>query len=511
MSKVNKQILSVIIGLIIVLSAVTTCSYFIAISNVDIQLKRSDWNDDVKKGVNDMLKVYGKGGAKAYKDSYAVFDFDNTSSIFDVEEQLLIFQLQTMTFEISPDDMQNVLLSGIPEPDRDVSEYGLFNGSFSDLASDISASYAKLWERYGGFNHNGVDKATREKLANDIDWQEFSTKTAFMYYAIGKVCSSDVAYPWVTYLFKGMTEEEVYNMALKGLNEYSKVDTSEVTWKSPEAYDSKTGVLTHKWVSGISVTENIKELWKALDENNIDVWVCSASYIGVIKAAIDYFGLHNYCKGVIAMTDEVDTDGHIVNKYDYETGCGYYTSGSKWKKMNNPTKSQTQGKGKVTAIDNAIRVDYDNREPIACFMDSTGDFNFCTEYKDTKLVICFNRADRKVTEGGGLIAIVSLYQRDTLGLDFDKTDANGDTLYLLQGRDETGKRTFRNSSKTIKLSGEERLLYNEDNYALLQRITDSKMNTKDTLDMYAVYKTPDENGLPFATGFLKEYVGYHSR
>ena len=76
-------------------------------------------------------------------------------------------------------------------------------------------------------------------------------------------------------------------------------------------------------------------------------------------------------------------------------------------------------------------------------MDSSGDFNFCTEFDSLKFVICYNRANRKITEGAGLIAVLAVYQKDTLGYNLKKANAAGDTYYVLQGRDENGLRTMR--------------------------------------------------------------------
>ena len=46
---------------------------------------------------------------------YVVFDFDNTSVIFDVEEALLIYQIENLAFKIDPDDMADVLETQIPD------------------------------------------------------------------------------------------------------------------------------------------------------------------------------------------------------------------------------------------------------------------------------------------------------------------------------------------------------------------------------------------------------------
>jgi hypothetical protein len=333
-----------------------------------------------------------------------------------------------------------------------------------------------------------------------------------LYSLVDDAQSSNVAYPWVTYWFTGMTENEVYDLSLKAFAKYKDVDTGRITWTSPESIDSKTGVVSSSWISGIQVTENIKELWKALDDNGIDVWVCSASCTGAIRAAIDTFGLHDFCTGMLAMTNRTDDKGRYIPRYDEETGCGYYSDkNGGWTRMSRPEKAQTQGVGKVTAIANAIAPEYGDRGPIAGFMDSTGDFNFCTEFKTLKLVVCFNRANRKVTDGGGLIAEVAIYEKDTLGYDLAKANAAGDTLYVLQGRDENGKRTFRNGNSTILLGSEEETLFKgPENRIQLQRMIDEKMTIRDILNTFAVRQKAGENGFDFNTGFVSEYAGYHT-
>ena len=79
---------------------------------VAVHAERDDWADDVKAAINALVDTYGKASA-TYADPYVVFDFDNTCSIFDVEEQLAIHQLNTMTFAIAPEDLTAVLEEGL--------------------------------------------------------------------------------------------------------------------------------------------------------------------------------------------------------------------------------------------------------------------------------------------------------------------------------------------------------------------------------------------------------------
>ena len=475
-----------------------------------VHLVRTDWNDEVKTAINDLMDRYSPGGTTPSDKPYAVFDFDNTSSIFDMEEQTVVYQLQTMAFEIEPDRMKETLMTGIPDPDVDLTSYGVA-GSIRDLIEDAAAAYSKLWETHGPFTSKGVSPETEKALADDPYWKEFAVKIMTMYDTLDSVCSHEVSYPWMTYLFMGMTEEQLYDLTTRALKEYSVKETSEVTWQTSDKISSKTGPGSYTWTSGVTVTDNTVELWKALNNNGIDVWVCSASATGVIKAAIDHFGLHRFCTGMLGMTDKTDSSGRYINEYNYETGCGYYATENGWEPMDRPTKSQTQGKGKVTAIVNSIAPEYNGQGPIAGFMDSTGDFNFCTEFGTLKLVVCFNRATRGVTEGGGLIAELAVYQKDSLGYDLAKANGGGDTLYVLQGRDENGKRTLRNSRSTLRYGQkEEKLFKNDENYAQLESFKKAGLTTEEIINKWSIVRDENSSGLGFKTGFLTEYDGYHS-
>ncbi len=483
-----------------------------------VHVERTDWAEDVKAAINDFVDLYGKNSVNyAEGKSYVVFDFDNTCSIFDVEEQLAIYQLQTMTFAITPEQLPEVLATDIGledgNLDTDLTDLGYGNGSYNDWIADISAAYTYLYETYGPFTAAGLDEAAQAEIQADPQWAEFATKMRAMYDLVYDHESASVAYPWVLYWFTGMTEEEVYNLAYASHSYYSSVETSSVTWTTPEDVESKVGVVEYTWTSGTQVSENIKELWATLQANGIDVWVCSASATDPIRAAVDVWGLHDYITGLLAMTNVLE-DGKYVNQYDYETGCGWLNDGNGgWVRDDAPIKAQTQGVGKVEAIVNAIAPKYGDVGPLAGFMDSTGDYNFCTEFENLKLVICFNRASRKVTDGGGVIAELAIYQRDTLGYDLATANEAGDTLYVLQGREENGLRGLRASDKTMLLGAtEEQLFKNADNEAQLQYMINNAMTTEDIINTFAIKTAADAEGndLGIKYGFLSEFAGYHN-
>ena len=467
----------------------------------------ADWDPTVKTAINDFMDTYANT-----ENAYVVFDFDNTCSIFDVEEQLAVHQLKTMTFAFTPEELPSVLMEGIGDlneiRENDYSE----PASYQAWINDITAAYTYLYENYGPFTAKGLDEAAQAKIQADPQWTEFATKMRAMYAFVGDMESAAVSYPWVLYWFTGMTEQEVYELAYASHKKYEAIESSYETWTSPAEIESEAGVVSIEITNGTCVSENIRELWATLDANGIDVWVCSASATDPIRAAIDAFGLHDYCTGMIAMTNVVGEDGKYVHEYDYVNGCGWLATEDGWVRDDAPIEAQTQGVGKVTAICNAIYPKY-GCGPLAGFMDSTGDYNFCTEFENLKLVINFNRASRKVTDGGGVIAELAIYQRDTLGYDLAKANAAGDTLYVMQGREENGLRGFRPSDKTMRLDKTEELLFRgADNETQLQYMIDNKMTTEEVVNTFAMKTAADAEGntLGFKYGFLTEFAGYHN-
>ncbi len=462
------------------------------------------WNPYVEQAINDFIATYG-----GTENAYVVFDFDNTTSIFDVEEQLAVYQLQVMAFAFTPEEMPEILATELSDLDADRTDLGYGNGSYNDWIADITAAYTYLYETYGPFTAAGLDEAAQAEIQADAQWLEFATKMRTMYDVVYDAESASVAYPWVLYWFTGMTEQEVYDLAYASHTHYGAVETSLETWTTP-GEGTKVGEVSYTWTSGTGVSEQVKGLYKALDEAGIDVWVCSASAIDPIRAAVDAFGLHDYVTGVIAMARTLE-DGKYVNSYDYETGYGWMIVDGEWVKDELALGAQTQGVGKVQAINNAIYPKY-GVGPLAGFMDSTGDYNFCSEYANLKLVINFNRASRKVTDGGGVIAELAVYQRDYLGYtDLATANAAGDTYYVLQGREERGTRTLSNSDYTWRFDKEGIYLFREDNnFIQLHYMIANEMTTEDVINTFAVKTAAEDSVIDVKYGFVSEYAGYHN-
>lgn len=447
-------------------------------SNVQgVQLESANWDPTVKASINSFLKAYGNQSPtyNPNEKPYAVFDFDNTTSILDMEEQLMIWQLDHLAFAVAPDQMENVLLTGIPKDKLDLT-YGANDGDgtqvkISDAIKDAAADYKVLYEKHL-VTKDGSELSDAAKALPE--YQDFKAKMRWLYDAIGETMDASVSYPWVTYWFTGMTSDDVYNLALR-CDDYYANPAKGQTWSkgsytSPNGLASKAGAVTVSYKLGVTVTPEIKELYGALAANGIDIWICSASPIDVIRAAKDYFKIPGVT-GVVAMTNKKDAEGRYINEYDYDL------------------HAQTQGVGKSLTISKVIAPKYNGRGPAFAAMDSQGDFNFCTEYKDTKEVLVVNR---QRTDDAALTAGIAVWQKRH-GVTLDIANKAGDTLYVLQGRDENNG-TFWPEDNTLLLGKKNKSFLSEKGLKAIDDLDKGKTiaqvlkdNTK--LKDYQGYKT----------------------
>jgi phosphoserine phosphatase len=110
-----------------------------------------------------------------------------------------------------------------------------------------------------------------------------------------------------------------------------------------------------------------------MSRNGFDIWICSASFVDVIKeiAANPEFGYNIPETRVIAMELERDANGKILPMF--KQGC-----------------EQTQEEGKTRAIQR-ILVERYGYGPVFVAGDSEGDQNMMQDFPDTRLSLIINR------------------------------------------------------------------------------------------------------------------------
>lgn len=98
-----------------------------------------------------------------------------------------------------------------------------------------------------------------------------------MYSSVGDNFDHAVSYPWVTYLFTGMTPDEVQKLATASHTYWANYGRyAEETWTSPIEQPGQSGVLSVSFVTGLTFTDELLDLYHTLMANGIDVHIVSA-------------------------------------------------------------------------------------------------------------------------------------------------------------------------------------------------------------------------------------------
>lgn len=327
-----------------------------------------EWDGPNRERLEALIGREGRG-AKGYDPSrppVAVFDWDNTSIIGDVQETVFLYQLEHLAFAMNPEELGEAIRSGVPGSDF-VAEYSNTDGepiSIDDLAGDIQESYRILWERSG--SPGGTE--TLGSVAGSEEHLEFVAKMTFAYQAIGASFDHRVSYPWVIYLLSGFTDEQVAELSREAFAEAIRSGIREENLESPSRA-SRAGAVRVEITRGIRLSSKMRSLYHELSEGGFEVYVCSASYSAVVKAmaASAEYGYRLDPGNVIAMELEKDPEGRLLPEYRR----GY---------------PMTQAEGKTEALRSILP-----RPPVFIAGDSDGDVDMLTAFEETKLRLVIDR------------------------------------------------------------------------------------------------------------------------
>jgi phosphoserine phosphatase len=375
-------------------------------NNNEVKLQTRHWDPFNQAQIEQLISRYGKhsAGYNPKKPPYAVFDWDNTSIFLDIEEAVLAYQIQELLFKATPEQLNEAIRKNIDSTDF-AAAYNNQAGAavnIEKIAPDIIESYTWLYNHYEGLKGNQPLETVRE----NAHYMAFASKLRYLYEAIGGTFDHAVSYPWVTYLFVGMTESEVRDLTQKTIQWQLSQAIGVETWETPEALPGTAGCVSVAWKTGLRTPPEMQNLYQTLRENGFEVWVCSASFIDVIRefSSNPAYGYANPADHALAMELERDADGKIQAQFrdDYD---------------------QTQGEGKTKTIHRFLVSKY-GYGPVFIAGDSEGDQNMMQDFEDTKLVLIINRLRSSET----LIGRFSKQAADTY--------KNPEAKYLLQGRDD---------------------------------------------------------------------------
>lgn len=353
-------------------------------------IKKLAWEDRNFQAINKLIEKHGKD-SKTYNKNhkpFAVFDWDNTSIIGDVEEALLYYMVRNVTFKMDPDEFYYLIRKNVDKKDYDSRFSNIYNQRVNiDLISeDIKIAYEKLYQNLDAFEG---DRSLDEVKEMDY-YKEFVTKMLYRYRASIYDKNAEDPYCWMSFLLKNYKSEEVYSLCKRAFAFMKREKLRVEEFLSPDI-KSKAGRVSIKYFVGIRALDEMVNLYTSLEENGIDCYIVSASFIDIVRAfATDEdnnYGMDE--KKVLGLRLFKDYEGRILPKFD----------------RNFPI---TIRKGKVETINEFIKND-SNYGPIMVGGDSDGDFDMLTGFDETEISLIINRENsgsieslrKKAIQGSG--------------------------------------------------------------------------------------------------------------
>lgn len=337
---------------------------------------------------------------------YAVFDWDQTCIFNDTEEELFRYQIKNLVFKMTPEEFAAAIRYDVPKDDFS-SDYNNLDGqpvNIEKIGADLDERYKFLYDNYISLKDKDAKKLAQ--IQETEEFKDFQAKLAYLYEAIGGTFSANVSYPWVLYLFTGMTTQEVQALTEESNDVALGEKIEYYTLTSSSKLPGKAGIVTGEYKRGLRIAPEMSNLMNVLRGNGIDVYICSASLEDVVEvfAGLPKYGYNVPAENVIGMRLEKDANGKFKTEYKK----GY---------------PQTQQEGKTAAI-NQILVPKYGYGPVFVAGDSQGDYNMATDFEETQLVLIINRV-RKLSD-----KITLLAQKAIESLE------DPDAKYVLQGRNE---------------------------------------------------------------------------
>lgn len=359
---------------------------------------QNNWEPFVHQRLNELIDTFQQPhGTPLDQQAYVVFDFDNTSAISDVEDNLMIYMLKHLLYKLTPQEFLVILTSGPFNFDLELEE-GRPELTPRNLALDIIENYQWLYEHYI------LNKTKSLSEVKDSDYyRDFQAKLRYYYKAVNKHFTRQAGQAWVTYWFQGYSQTEFIELSRQMLTEALEQPFERHIFTSSTERPGLAGPVESQFISGLTFPQELRDLYKALQSHQIAVYVVSASPIDLVRTAVLEYGFNVPFNQIIAMCYSIDQERNILAQME----AGSYI---------------TKQAGKTEAILNLLAPMHGGAQPIALFGDSMGDYDMMMNLKGVKLNVLFNCL---LDDGTRSIVELAhgLYRRH-------------EAQFVLQGRDE---------------------------------------------------------------------------
>lgn len=367
-------------------------------------IKKGSWNDRAFHFINKLIEDHGRDNP-AYnpeKKPFAVFDWDNTSIIGDVEEASFYYLVTQLAFKINPDELYHIIRKNVDKGDFKDPYKNLDGNSVNidQISADIYDVYKRLYgtsDRLGGDVPFNLIKETNA-------YKEFVAKMFFRYKAAEYDKDARDPYCWMTFLFTNYDQNEIEEFCDKAFKFVKKEEARREIFTSPEI-ESQAGRISVSYFVGMGDIPEMADLFHTLEREGIDVYVVSASFIDIVRA----FATKNSYKfdgeKVLGLRLAKDDEGKVIPELDHSYPL-------------------TQKSGKSETIKKLIQNET-NYGPILVGGDSDGDYAMLTDFEETDLGIIIDRQRH---------GDINKLKDEALA---------GSSAYILQARDQYGKKFIR--------------------------------------------------------------------
>ena len=367
-------------------------------------MPRGNWSDGPYKALCGLMKECSAEAAEAGRNvNYAIFDYDNTTVMQDVEFTFTLWRLENLRFSFTPDEVWDIFSANIPDLDAVLEDAGAEGISARMLISDMADDYREMMSEAGVSCGNELSAGQLAGLKGSDPWQDFRVKAWALYNGISETYGYKVSCPVLMAMnhnmdyagFAALAREEIAAQVAKNHLE-------DIVLESPDK--GKAGKVVQTVQDGLALSGDMRNLYRALPENGIDVYIFSASLEALVEAmACDptYLGLDT--AQVYGIRMQRDSTGLIRQ----QLMPGYIQ----------PNKT-----GKTEAIKAYIAPCYEGRGPVLVGGDSNGDYSMLTSFPDMRVGLIIDKGQ----EGEGIGEL----RRQALDAEASGTPS----IYVLQRR-----------------------------------------------------------------------------
>ncbi len=365
-------------------------------------MPRGNWNKDVYKALCTLIEENGIHSAGYDPDCrpYAVFDFDNTTIFNDITQNLMLYQIENLRFAYPPETAAEDFLNGLE--DKDIFLEGL-GATTREVGRQLAGDYAILRARQ-------AEGATLEEIHQMPEYLDFRARFIKFYHEVATHYDYGTLCMWMPCTLSDMTYAEARGLIVESNDYWLAQDRCwKETWTSPDS------TLTVEVSKGMYYCPEMKNLQRALRDNGIDIYFCSASMELILEtmASDPKYGI---C---------LDT----ANVFALRFGGGD-TVRPIWK----PGYPRPYLDGKTELIRELIAPAHGGKSPILIAGDSVGDYAMLTQFPDLQhglIIDCGNKGEIRTL--------------------VEKAHAEGNKgRYLAQPRDFEGRKYLRNKGEDPK-------------------------------------------------------------